>query len=177
MKPTPTQAGFTFIELILYLALFSLIAGSVVQFGLLTAHNSEKSGIQETVSDSARFLSERLKYEIRNASNIVAITPSSLTLATANPDTNPTVIDIASGIVRIQRGSQAATPLTPTDVSADTLFFTSATSGDDKTKHVEYSFTVSHGSATAVRAFFWSATATGSAELRSNPLSKENYAY
>lgn len=177
MKRTLPQAGFTFIELILYLALLTLIAGSIVQFGLLTLHNSEKSGIQETVSDSARFLSEKLKYEIRNADGIVAITPTALTLATATPATNPTVIDLASGIVRIQQGSGTPVALTPTDVSATALTFTNSSSGDSKTQHIEYGFTLTQETATSVRALFWSATASGSAEVRSNPLSKDNYDY
>ena len=139
-KPNKNRSdeGFSFIELILYMGIMSLVLGSIVNFTWNTILLRERSQTQIRVLYTVRHASERISYEIRNAASVSAISSSSITLAMADPARNPTIIDLSDNKVRIRWGTSGTCSsldpsptqcyLTPDDVSISTLTFTNLSS-------------------------------------------------
>jgi prepilin-type N-terminal cleavage/methylation domain-containing protein len=163
------RRGFTFIELILYLAIVSIVLGALVPFAFTVIGSGVKSSTQQEVFSSARFISERIKYEIRNATGINSVSATSLSLATATGSTNPTVIDLSGGNIRIKQGVSTAVNLNSANTTVPSLSFVNFTSGDNKTKHVQFTFTLNANFNSTVRQEYQETmTVEGSAEVRSN---------
>lgn len=160
--------GFSFIELILYVAIVSIVLLAVVPFTWNSIQSGVKSMVQQEVNGNARFVLERIKYEIRNASGINAVSTTSISLATTNVATNPTIIDLSAGKVRIKQGTGAVTNLNSANTNVNSLTFANFTSGDNKTKHVQISLTMAANFAAGRQEYQDSVTLESSAEVRSN---------
>lgn len=163
------ELGFTLIELLLYISIISLVVGFLVEYSWSIIESGIKSAYQEEVFSQARFLSERIKYEIRNASGINSVTSTSISLSEFSSSTNPTVITFSGGSVTITQGSGAATTLTSPTVTISNSTFTNNTSSDNKTKNISFNFTIQNSNS-SVRSEYQvpSFTVEGSAEIRSN---------
>lgn len=135
------KQGFTLIELILYIAIITIVMSALIPFAWSIIEGGVKSGIEQEVSSQARYVSERIKYEIRNANSINSISTLSIDLNTKTNAT--TVIDLAGGKVRIKYGA-GGTPvnLNSNDTNITSLTFTDYRSADTKTKHIQFSFIV-----------------------------------
>ncbi len=160
--------AFTLIELILYVALTAMILLAVVPFAWTTIETGVKSSVQQEVNTNARFISERIKYEIRSASGINSVGPTSISLATATPATNPAVIDLSGGNIRIQQGVASPVALNSTNTVVNSLTFTNYTSLDTKTKHVGFVMTLAASYAPVRQEYQDSVVVASSAEVRSN---------
>lgn len=168
LPPRSSSAGFTLIELLLYVSIFTIMIGALIPFAWNVIGSSVKSATQQEVFTQARSVSERIKYEIRNASGITSVTATVLTLTTSNAATNPTVIDLSSGKIRIKQGSGAVTNLQSNNTTASALTFTNYTSGDNKTKHVGFAFTMQATFGSANYQYTESTSVQSGAEVRSN---------
>src|SRR3989344_1407650 len=124
------QRGFTFIELILYVAIVTIILSAIVPFAWSAIETGVKSAVQQEVNSQARYVSERIKYEIRNSSGITSINspPNSISLTNFSPDTT-TIIDLSSGKVRINKNGTGAIDLNSANTVINSLTFTDYTSG------------------------------------------------
>ena len=162
--------GFTLIELILYIAIVSIVMTALIPFAWNVIEGGAKSATQQEVFSNARFISERLKYEIRNASGINSVASSSISLSTSTPSTNPTIIDLSGGNIRIKQGTGSAINLNSTDTMISSLVFTNYTSVDNKTKHIQFVFTINsnYTGSGQRQEFKESTTIEGSAEVRNN---------
>jgi len=72
-----TKIGFTFVELLLYISVVSIMISSLVLFALTIINNGAKSSTHQEVFSQARYISERFKYEIRNATGINSVSSNS----------------------------------------------------------------------------------------------------
>src|SRR3990167_6083350 len=106
-----SHKGFTFIELILYVAIVTIILSAIVPFAWSAIETGVKSAVQQEVNANARYISERIKYEIRNSIGINSVAAASISLATSTPATNPTIIDLSLGNIRIKQGAGIAVNL------------------------------------------------------------------
>ena len=161
------QAGFTYIELILYIAIVSMMLVTLIPFAWNIIEGGAKSATEQEVFGNARYIGERIQYEIRNASSISTMSATSVTLI-ASGSANPTIIDLSSGNIRIKQGVAAATNLNSVDTTIPSLVFTNYTSTDTKTKHIGYAFTITDAFSSTRHEFTESTSIEGSAELRSN---------
>lgn len=163
-----TEYGFTLIELILYMAIVTIVMGALIPFAWSVIGGSVKSSVEQEVSSQARFVSERIKYEIRNANAISSISALSIDL---NTDTNATtVIDLSGEKVRIKYGA-GGTPvnLNSNDTKVTSLAFTDYGSADGKTKHIQFTFTIDDNYTGSRQEYNAPAiNMESSAELRSN---------
>ena len=157
--------GFTLIEVILYVGIIGIVFGAVVPFAWSMIGNGAKSAVQQEVTGNVRFVSEKIKREVRNASGISAVSANSITLTNFAPDST-TAIDLSGGRVRVNKNGGGAVDLSSDGVVVTDLTFTDNTSGDQKTKNISFTLTVE---AQGVRQEY-EATALlrSSAELRSN---------
>lgn len=167
-QPTNNQQGFTLIELILYIAIVTIVISTIVPFAWNIIGGGTKSNTQQEVSSNARFISERIKHEIRNASGINNLTPTSLSLANSDSSLNPTVINLSGSNIVITQGANPQVNLNSTDIKITTLTFTNYSSSDQKTKHVGFTLTVEANYPNASQEFQASTTIESSAEVRSN---------
>jgi len=167
------EQGFTLLELILYIAIIAIVLTSMSQFAWNVIGVRTKSSTQQEASSTARLISERIKYEIRNAdglnvgTSVFNTNPGTLSLSNPSPD-NPTVISVSSGNVQIKYGAASAVSLNPTGTAITDLTFTNYTSGDSKTVHIGFILTVESVSTSARQEYQNSVTLRSSAELRSN---------
>lgn len=162
------QKGFTFIELILYVAILTIVLSALVPFAWNAVETGVKSAVQQEVNANTRYISERIKYEIRNATGINLLFGSILSLATATPITNPTLIYRSGGNIMIKQGAADAIAINSTNTVINSLTFTDYRSGDNKTKHVQFVMTVAAAFGAARQEYQDSVVIESSAEIRSN---------
>lgn len=160
--------GFTLIELILYIAILVTVLSALLPFAWNAVESGAKSMVMQEVTSNARLISERIKLEIRNASGINSLTPTSLSLATLIPATNPTIIDLVPGNIRIKQGAGVATNLNSTHTRVSSLNFVNLTSVDTKSKHVQFSLTLESNFVASRQEYQSTMTVEGSGEVRSN---------
>ncbi|KKR81113.1 MAG: hypothetical protein UU73_C0003G0013 [Candidatus Daviesbacteria bacterium GW2011_GWA1_41_61] len=164
-----TAQGFTLIELILYVAIMAIVSTALIPFAWNIIGTGVKSAAEQEVFSQARVVSERIKYEIRNATGINNVTSSSISLAKSEASLNPTVIDFLAGKIRISQGGGGAVNLNSSDTNMTSLTFTNYTSADNKTKHIQFIFTM-EDNYTGLRQEYNvpPITVEGSVEIRSN---------
>jgi len=169
MKNLKSEIGFTFIELILYVAIVTIILSAIVPFAWSAIETGVKSAVQQEVNANARYISELIKYEIRRASGITTVTSTSISLTNFSPDTT-TVIDLSGGNIRINRNGTGAVNLNSANTVINSLTFTNYTSGDNKTKHIQFTINIAASFAAARQEYQDSVVVESSSEVRSNPL-------
>lgn len=173
MNHTNQKSGFTFLELLIYIGIVTIVISSLVKFAWNVIGNGVKNSTQEEVYASARYISERIKYEIRNADglneggSIFGSSSGILSLIQTAPN-NPTIIDLSAGKVRIKLGAASAVNLNSNDTTVTNLTFTNYTSGDNKTKHIGFTVTIQTSSSSVRQEYSDSVTIRSSAEIRSN---------
>lgn len=173
IKQVKDGAGFTFIEAILYVAIVSIMLTALIPFVWNIVEGGSKSSVQQEVSSNARFLSERIKYEVRNSFGVNSPAPgasaNSLTLCeVAGCASNTTVIAVSGTNITINDKGTGVVQLNSNDVKITGLSFTNNTSADNKTKNVSFSFVVSQANTSTRQDFKSSMTVQGGAEVRTN---------
>lgn len=161
------QKGFTFIELILYVSIITIMLTAIVPFGWKTIINSTKSTVQQELYSQGRFVSEKIKYEIRKASGISSVSSNSIFLTNFFPDTS-TVIDFQNGKARISKNGAVFVDLNSDNTNITNLIFTNYTSSDQKTKNIGFIFTISSNFPNVRQEYKDTITLKGNAEVRSN---------
>jgi hypothetical protein len=170
-----THRGATIIELLLYMAILAFFLLALVTFAINIIQGGSKNSNESRTYADARYLSERIKYEVRNASDIqiansnfgvnLATTPGSkLTLTAAIPN-NPTVFDVSTGRARITLGAASAVELNSNKVNVTDLTFTNY-SGTN-TKNINFTLTV-QSTVPSMGNIKETTTLRSSVELRSN---------
>lgn len=149
--------GFTFIELLLYIAIVGTIFSSLVPFAWNVIGGGVKSSVDQEVGANARFIMEKIKSEIRNANNI-SITPTSLSIT--EQDMSTTVIDLNEGNIRLD-----AVNLNSADTRVTDLVFTDFSNAS--TKQVQIRFTMIASTGQGRQEYVQTVTLESSAEVRS----------
>ena len=115
--------GFTLIEFIIYSALITIIVGMIVLMSVNVMGARARIITRQEVNHNARFVLERMTYEIRRAQSITSpssgATSSSLTLVDGDGDTR--VFDLSAGVLQMTIGSGTPIALTSDSVSATNL--------------------------------------------------------
>lgn len=172
-----SKLGFTLVELILYVALISIIVSAAVLFTWDIIYGRVKSQVQLEVNQNLRLATQRISYEIRNSSGINSISGSSLSLKNldqdANPtDRDPTVIDLNNNRLRIGQGYAGDCPVSdPCDLTSNlvkvtSLNFTDQTQGDST--HVQFEITIEYDNLSGRSEWDKSQSYAGSVEIRAD---------
>ena len=171
-----SSSGFTLVETILYIALIVIMLSALVPFALQMIDSSAKSGTAQDVYSAARYASERIKYEIRNASdlnvanssfgvNLATTTGAMLSLAESTSSVNPTNFSVVSGTLKIAQGANSPVALNPSSTQITSLVFQNYSTG---TYHnIGFVLVVSDSSTSTRTEYQASTTIESSAELRS----------
>jgi type II secretory pathway pseudopilin PulG len=169
------ERGFTFIELILYIAIVTIILAAIIPFAWSVIGSGAKSGAQQEVSSQIRYVSERLKYEIRNASMINTsdfgvnlASDQTKQLSLTSPVNGTTLIKVtSSGVITITYGGNMYN-LNSSDIKVTNLTFTNLTASDYKAQNIQYTITFNNTyNGNRQEYSVPSVTIEGAAELRS----------
>ncbi|MEI6690573.1 MAG: prepilin-type N-terminal cleavage/methylation domain-containing protein [bacterium] len=165
------QKGFTFIELILYIAILTVIAISSTELAINLVSTRSKSRVQENVAYNSRFATKRIIYELRRATGITSISPSDLCLV--NPDTvyNPTRIYLVGSVIYLGWGGGGActsttnnVALTSNGVNISNLVFNNGSTGSSF--QVDFAFNINGSGNILRKEWSYASVASGSGQLR-----------
>ena len=160
--------GFTLVELILYLAIASLI----VVFASVFIHNLLESKVKNQaileVEEQGVQTLNLITQTIRNAEDINSPakgdSSSELSLAVSDASKSPTVFDVSQETLRIKEGDSSATALTSNRVWVDEIHFRNL-SRDGTPGIVRIELTLSYASEGQTQAYQYSKTFYASAAL------------
>ncbi|TSC85709.1 MAG: Uncharacterized protein G01um101416_823 [Microgenomates group bacterium Gr01-1014_16] len=152
------KKGFTFIELLLYLAIVGTIFSSLVPFAWEVIEGGARSAVDQEVDSSARFIMEKIKSKVRNAKSISIASLISMTIT--EQDLSTTTIDLLGGNIRLN-----AVNINSADTMVTDLVFTDFTSA--VTKQVQIRFTIISSTGQGRQEYLQTVTLESSAEIRS----------
>ncbi len=126
-KEKKNQAGFTLVELLLYLGIVVFILFAASGFFFVILQSRLKNQAINEVNQQGLQISQLITHSIRNAENVnspaggAADPAISLDVVTSGDD--PTIFDLADGVVQIKEGTGSAISLNNSRVVASDLVF------------------------------------------------------
>lgn len=123
-----TKRGFTLLESILYISIFSVMVLLLGRIGIDMLLSRAKTHALETVGTNTSFLMEQIARDIERSAGITmpvaGNTATTLSLSMNDPDEDPVVFTIASSTIYRTAGSGKAIRLSSSAVDIDALTFT-----------------------------------------------------
>lgn len=144
MKTDKIKKGFTFIETILYIAISTIVIGVLFAYGWNMISAKTKSATIRETSSSARFITERIKREIRMSTDVDSTQSvfggvGKITLTTPQ---GKVVIESVGDRMLITRGNSPAQFLAGNNVRIRNFELSKQESINGKVQYVGFSFTV-----------------------------------
>ncbi len=164
-----TNSGLTLIELLLYVAISSVLL-LVISFFLFTLLQSRiKNQTIAEVEQQGLQVVQVITQTARNATGINTpgdgTSGSSLSLGVIAGVNDPSVFDSSGGVIRIKEGAGSAVALTNSRVSVSSLTFQNL-SRNNTLGTIRVQFTLTHINSAGRNEYSFSKTFTGSATLR-----------
>jgi prepilin-type N-terminal cleavage/methylation domain-containing protein len=120
--------GFTLIEVLLYVAIVSIIFGGILAFMEIVFNVRTKQQAVAKVESSGNLIISTLTQNIRNAKSITlpaaSSTSQSLNLVMKDGGISPVVVALSEGAIRISERGMSTTTLASQNVTALNLIFT-----------------------------------------------------
>lgn len=144
------KKGFTFIEMLLYMGIVSFILTAIVSFAWNIIYLGVKNNTQQEITTATRLVSERLKYEIRNAQaigpsdfgdNFATDSTKNISLLEKSPR-DVTQFFVQDGKLFIQEDGATAVALQSDTTKITNLVFTNYSSDDAATQQIGFTLTV-----------------------------------
>ena len=162
-------AGFTLVETLVYVAIFTMFVSSLVAFSGSMSRSRAHNQMMLEVNDQGANVMKVITASIRNAHSInsptIASSASNLSIVTESPSTSPTVFSENSGVLYITEGSSSPVALTNNKVVLSGLLFSNF-SRVDTPDIIKVSFTLASSNTSSNSAGTYSFTFNGSASLR-----------
>jgi len=163
------SAGFTLVELLLYVAISGVILLVTTMFLQTLLESRIKNQTIAEVEQQGIQVMQIITQTVRNAdvlnSPTIGASATSLSVNTYTAGNNPTVFDLSGGVIRIKEGAGSAIALTNARVTVSDLNFQNLSrSGTPGT--IRISFTLSHVNPSGRNEYAFSKVFTGSATLR-----------
>lgn len=125
------QAGFTIMEILLYLSLSVVMVVLISGIGVNVLSGLMSTKAEEEIQYNAQFINEKIRILVGQADGIFvparAATSTSLSLVMSDPGKNPTVINVLEGSLQIQEGSGDPEPLSGSGVVISDVEFSNVT--------------------------------------------------
>jgi prepilin-type N-terminal cleavage/methylation domain-containing protein len=127
IKNMNSQKGFTLIEILIYVAIFSMIVGALFAFSFSFDGSRLQSQLMLEVNDQGTSLIRTITQSIRGAvlvdTPMVGAIAETLSINTKNPISNPTVFFINNEALYVSEGASAQIALTNNKVKITNLVF------------------------------------------------------
>jgi Tfp pilus assembly protein PilW len=161
--------GFTLVETIVYVAIFSLFIVGVVSFLSNMSGTRLHNQMILEINDQGAKAMKTITQVLRNGSNVnsptIGNTAFNLSVVTGVPATSPTVFSESSGVLYMQEGSGSLVALTNNKVVVSNLLFSNF-SRPDTPNIIKISFKLTSINATSSPSGQYSFTFNGSGALR-----------
>lgn len=169
IKIIKNKNGFSLIETIIYVAIFSVFIIALVSFGSsMTASRLHNQTVLE-INDQGAKIMKTITQVLRNANNVnspsISNTASSLSVATGVPATNPTIFSENGGILYVAEGAGGQIALTNNKVIVSNLLFSNF-SRPGTPNIIKISFTLTSVASSSSPGGSYSFVFNGSAGLR-----------
>lgn len=119
--------GTGFIELIIYMAIATIMIGSIASFVVTNKKMGDSNKVIAEVelqgTDVMQIITQAVRNSISINSPAAGSSGSSLSLVTDTAGNNPTVFDLSDGKIRIKEGNNAAIELNSDQVQISNLSF------------------------------------------------------
>ena len=169
MNTMHTQRGFTLIELLLYVSISALLLLAISVFLSTLVESRIKNQIIAEVDQQGVQVMQQITQALRNADAVnsptLGTSAGALSLNSIIAGNNPTIFDLASGVIRITEGAGAAVPLTNARITISALQFTNLSRANTPDT-IQITFTVSAVNPSGRSEYSYQQTFTGSATLR-----------
>lgn len=169
MKKNHSQSGFTIIELLLYVAISSVILLVISLFLQTLLESRIKNQTIAEVEQQGLQVMQMITQTARNAEAITSpaqgASAATLTLDVITVANDPTIFDLASGVIRITEGTGSAVSLTNSRITASSLTFQNL-SLTSTPGTIRIQFTLTHVNPEGRNEYSFTKTFTGSATLR-----------
>ena len=161
--------GFTLIELLLYLGLAAVLLLVISIFLALILRSRVKNQTVAEVESQGVMVMNLISQAIRNAEDInlpaAGASAASLSLDAQGSGNDPTVFDLASGILRVQEGAGGSVPITSPRLTASGINFQNLSrAGTPGTVRIQ--FTLTNVNPAGKNEYDYSKTFYASASLR-----------
>lgn len=121
------KKGFTFVEILLYLTIATMLLGTISVLMVTIYEGRIKNSVVREVEIEGERAMRTMAHTVRNAQSISSptqgLTGSSLTLVVDTLANSPTIFDLNQGRVRMTEGAQASLYLTNDTVEVTQLTF------------------------------------------------------
>ncbi|HSX07439.1 MAG TPA: type II secretion system protein [Candidatus Saccharimonadales bacterium] len=165
---TAAQRGYTLLELLLYMAIISILLAATTAFLGVTVDARVKNQTVAEVNDQGVAVMDYIMQTIRNASSITApaaaASSTSLTLVVPTGSLSPTVFSLSGTTLQVKEGAAAAVSLTNSKVQVTSLTFTNLTRSGTSGA-VQVSFVMSRTNPNAHNEYDYQKTFISSAEI------------
>ncbi len=171
MNILSSQKGFTLVELILYVAICSILLLTISSFlSFLLGARVRSQAITEVNQQGFQVMS-LMTQTIRNGRSIqspsMGNSSSTLSITTGDALLNPTVFTMSSStVITIKEGSKTILPLTNSRVEVSALTFQNVSSASSTEKIIRISFTIDYLNPLGRSEYSFTKSFSGSATLR-----------
>jgi prepilin-type N-terminal cleavage/methylation domain-containing protein len=169
MKHTRFQAGYTLIELLLYVAMIGILLSAVAYFFGSAADARIKNQTVGEVDTQGTYAMDYITQTVRNATSIstpaIATSGTSLTLVVPTASLSPTVFSLSGNTLQVKEGTATAVPLTSSAVQV-TAFSVKNLSRSGTSGIVQVSLTINRVNPGGRAEYDYSRTFTTSAGVR-----------
>lgn len=169
MKNNHSQSGFTLVELLLYVAISSVLLLAISFFLQTLLESRIKNQTIAEVEQQGLQVMQMITQTTRNAEAITlpaqGASASSLTLDVITAVNDPTIFDLSSGTIRITEGAGSAIVLTNSRIVASALTFQNLSRASTPGT-VRIQFTLTHQNPEGRNEYSFAKTFIGSATLR-----------
>lgn len=164
-------AGFTLVEVLLYVAIVTIVAGSFAAFFDATIKGRIKQEVVSEVAANGETALAIIAQHIRNARSITSPmasgTAASLTLVMPDSGISPVVFDLSGGTLRVSEKGAATTSLSSLRVTAAGLVFTNLTRSGTPGA-VRFQFTLRYNNPSGSPNYDYARHFVGGVSLRNN---------
>ncbi len=162
------HSGFTLVEFLLYIGLMALIVGSITTLASVVLKSRVKANVTREVEQQGNFAMNKMILVTQNAQSIntpaTGSAATTLSISTYNSSENPTIFDVQSGTIRVQRGAGLAIALTNNRVTVSGLNIQNTTATNSSTLKIQ--FTLSSRTTSQSREYNYSKTFYGGSTIR-----------
>ena len=125
------NSGFTLIELVLYVAIASIVLGAFLTVYTSVYQLRQKNQAVSEVEQQGQQVMQQISQTLRNAAAVTSpatgASSSALTLQTYSSGTNPTILSLSSGAVMDLEGTSSAVSLSSAKITVSSLSFQNLT--------------------------------------------------
>jgi len=134
--------GFTLLELLIYIAVISVILVAATSFAFQFLATRAKASAYQEVERNAQFALARIAAEVRQADGYNAqgagsnfgANPSTLSLVLSDGTKSPTVFSVTGGTLNVKQGAGATLPLTSSKVTVSEFIVDDLSTANGKSK-------------------------------------------